>query len=380
MSIMHSRLLRGLLVLATPAFVVACSAGSAGSAGPAGSGTGDGGDGGAGLGAGPSGAAAVQIVTGVQGGCARLQAGGVECWGYNSDGELGNGTAGEPSRPVVVTGITNAKQLSTANFVTCAVLADGSVSCWGQSGSGVTIGVGAVPVVVPGLAGVEQVAVGSDYACARQSDSRVSCWGKMSASKPSIIAGLTGVVDVALGNRDACAVTTSGDLQCWNASDETPKPKGVPKAARVSLGSDGHGCVVLTDATVACWGRNADGQLGDGTAIDHDAPVAVTGLSDVLGVSAGEANTCAWTKSGAALCWGDNHDGSLGNGSLVSTGHPSPVTGLATGVVELSNGSGSACARTIAGAIQCWGDDGSGQLGDAAGGDSKSMVPVPVGL
>jgi hypothetical protein len=75
-----------------------------------------------------------------------------------------------------------------------------------------------------------------------------------------------------------------------------------------------------------CFGRNEDGQLGDGSNIDRPAPVAVTGLSsDVLMVSVGAKHACALLTSGQVRCWGNNEHGQLGNASRVNSNVPVTV-------------------------------------------------------
>ena len=80
--------------------------------------------------------------------------------------------------------------------------------------------------------------------------------------------------------------------------------------------------------------------------------------------------------SGAVLCWGDNDSGQLGNDSTTNSSTPVAVTGLSSGVVAIAAGGYRTCALTSAGGVKCWGDDGNGQLGD--GGDTSESTPVNV--
>ena len=74
---------------------------------------------------------------------------------------------------------------------------------------------------------------------------------------------------------------------------------------------------------VVCWGANRAGALGDGSATARPSPVAVLGLTDAVGLSLGEAFTCARRASGAVVCWGDNELGQLGDGSRNARAAPS---------------------------------------------------------
>ena len=75
-----------------------------------------------------------------------------------------------------------------------------------------------------------------------------------------------------------------------------------------------------------CWGLGSLGQLGDGTTESRQAPVVVTGLTDVTEVHCGDTHSCALTATGRVLCWGDARDGQLGNGVSHYARSPSPVT------------------------------------------------------
>ena len=80
-----------------------------------------------------------------------------------------------------------------------------------------------------------------------------------------------------------------------------------------------HTCARKTDSTLWCWGRNADGQLGDGTKVAKFSPVQVTALgTSVAQIAASVAHTCARKTDGTLWCWGDNTNGELGDGTTLS--------------------------------------------------------------
>ena len=75
-------------------------------------------------------------------------------------------------------------------------------------------------------------------------------------------------------------------------------------------------CAILATGSVECWGSNGFGQLGDGTTMDHPVPVSVNGITNATSVTVGEsAQTCAVLATGAVDCWGNNENGQLGNGT-----------------------------------------------------------------
>ena len=79
----------------------------------------------------------------------------------------------------------------------------------------------------------------------------------------------------------------------------------VDGVVQVAPGGD-HTCALFDDGSVACWGNNASGQLGDGTTTNATAPVTVTGLTNVTSVTAGGSHTCATRSNNTVACWGNN--------------------------------------------------------------------------
>lgn len=201
------------------------------------------------------------------------------------------------------------------------------------------------------------------------------------------------VKQVVAGRAHTCAVTLSGGAVCWgrNASgqlgDGTQNPSLTPVPV-VGLGSgvasltagDQYTCAVTTSGAAKCWGSNENGQLGDGTVTQRLTPITVTGLgSGVLALAAGLNHTCAVTVSGAA-CWGSNSTGQLGDGTTTVRLTPRSVSGLGMGsgvkAIAAAKGSSHTCAVTTAGAAKCWGYNGNGQLGDGTRIDSLTPVTV----
>lgn len=193
--------------------------------------------------------------------------------------------------------------------------------------------------------------------------------------------------------RHSCAVTVGEAAKCWGLGDYGELGDGSTSGSLVPVAVVGLGsgvlaveaaafftCALLRGGHVRCWGLNNGGQLGDGSNVDSAAPVDVVALgSGVVAISAGSGHTCALTAGGGVRCWGANMSGMLGDGSNVASASPVGVSGLGSGAIAVSAGASHTCALTLAGAVQCWGLNGYGQLGDGSTVDSSVPVDV-VGL
>jgi alpha-tubulin suppressor-like RCC1 family protein len=328
--------------------------------------------------------------------CALLTDGTVRCWGKNVAGQLGDGTRTLRLNPVqVLTGdalqgsdvLSGVVSVSAGGRHTCAVLADGTVRCWGSNVGG-SLGVGttaiagsatAVAVLASGtpdddpaapmLTDVTQISAGNAHTCALLTSGEVRCWGANRYGQLGV--GLT------FQQFDSpTSVLASGSLGGIDPSDPAVPLSGV---VQVSAG-DSHTCALLSSGEVRCWGRNASGELGDGTTGMRVNPVPVGGsaaLSDVEAIAAGGSHTCALVSGGTVRCWGANDSGALGDGTTTSSLNPTavlasgapgsdPASPELAGVTRITSGGQHTCAL-IGGAgdaeVRCWGANASGQLG-----------------
>lgn len=182
---------------------------------------------------------------------------------------------------------------------------------------------------------------------------------------------------VITGRTASCALPESGGVMCWGAKDGgvlhrdnpedfSPVPAAIPLAegaVALALGST-HACILRVDATVACWGRNKLGQLGDGSPSGRPRPFQVPGLSDVVRVEAGASHTCAVLRDGALRCWGANYSEQMAHSNTPpSESDPTPRAIEVGRVVSVALGVGHSCALRSDGTVTCWGSNEEGQLG-----------------
>jgi alpha-tubulin suppressor-like RCC1 family protein len=336
--------------------------------------------------------------------CAVYRSGSVQCWGDNEFGQLGNGRTAVTAAPVPVAALTSARSVATYESHSCSVLSDATVQCWGsnefgQLGNGTVAG-GIEPRAVVQLTGVRAVAVGASHSCAVLNSGGVSCWGRNDSGQvgngstsqtvltPTTVSGITTATAVALGSVTSCAVLSSGAVQCWgsgaggrlgngaNTDSSTPVAvTGITTATAITVGF-AHACAALANGTVQCWGNNtSSGQLGNGTNLNSNVPVTVTGISTARAIAANRDATCAVLANGTVQCWGNGTSGQLGNGTSLTSAVPVTVSNV-TAATQVAMGDFHACALVTGGTLQCWGRGFEGQIGGSLRA-SNVAVAVP---
>jgi alpha-tubulin suppressor-like RCC1 family protein len=339
--------------------------------------------------------------------CAGKSDGTLWCWGDNSNGQLGDGSPLSSNSPMPVLALGNSVvQVSSGDFHVCARRNDGTLWCWGdnsngQLGNGSAGGYMRSPIQSIALgSSVADVSTGDAHTCARKTDGTVWCWGYngdgelgdgTTINRPApvqIVALGTAVVGVSAGSSHTCAVKNDGSLWCWGLNrmgmigDGTKTDRNIPvqvmslgtAVASVSAGRYGT-CARKTDDTLWCWGFNGSGALGDGTTTDRLLPTQVVGLGGVAD-SASDQHTCARKTDGSLWCWGPNYYGVVGDGTNVDKYTPVQVAALGTAVAEISAGANHSCARKVDGTIWCWGYNAASELGD--GTTTDRLAPVQV--
>jgi len=136
---------------------------------------------------------------------------------------------------------------------------------------------------------------------------------------------------------------------------------GLIDVIAVSAGN-GYTVALRNDGTVWTWGRNTDRQLGDGTTTQRATPAQVDGLNNIIAISAGNGHTVALRNDGTVWAWGHNRHGQLGSSLTSPHGTPNQIYGL-TDVVAISVGGMSTSALRSDGTVWTWGSNSYGGLG-----------------
>lgn len=240
---------------------------------------------------------------------------------------------------------------------------------------------------------------GTGHACGLNHSKLAYCWGSSAAgqigdrasvsrSTPVAVCGGQSFNVIVCGTNNSYGINTSGVAYAWGTGssgaigDNTIGVKSTPVAVcggqnfcRISAGTN-FACAINSTGAAYCWGAATNGTLGDNTIISKSTPVLVTGGLTFCQISSNQNCTMALTNTGLAYGWGSNNVGQLGIGAMTGTrSTPTAVCGGLT-FCKISAGTGHGCAVTNLGVAYCWGQGGSGQLGNNTLTNSCSPVAV----
>ena len=199
------------------------------------------------------------------------------------------------------------------------------------------------------------------------------------------------IVDLTSRAEHTCALRQSGTVLCWGRNDQGQlgngsqrdsarlvKVDGLVDAVQVVTGRD-FSCAIRKGGSVVCWGHDDEGQLGSGRQGRADAPSLrasrVNGLGEVVELSTGEYHTCALERGGTVACWGNGDDGQIGSDAQQIFTTPQRIGSLGS-VAQVASGWSHVCARETSGKVWCWGRNTEGQLGDGKSGSRIKPVTV----
>ena len=221
--------------------------------------------------------------------------GSLYIWGWNSYGQLGDGTTTDRYTPIKI--MDNVASVSLGNSHSAAITKDGSLYMWGYNGNG-RLGDGTTtdrytPVKI--MDNVASANLGDDHSAAITKDGSLYMWGKNDCGQ-------------------------LGDGTTDNKTNKTRPHRVASNVQSVELG-DVHTTVISKDGGLYTWGYNYYGQLGNGTTTKSSNPIKI--MNDVVSCAGGYNHTVALKKDGTVYTWGRNNCGQLGDGT--TTDRTSPV-------------------------------------------------------
>lgn len=366
------------------------------------------------------------VVSGNTDGCGQAGTTSLYCWGDDTYNELLDGGAdSDPLEPNLLNlsttlGTNTITAYATGNKTTCILTSAGGLFCWGYNGQGQvgddtnTNATSPEAVKFNGTptGTFDQLVGGGDKTfCALTSASQIWCWGgnqngqlgddtSANANEGNQVVTSTGlsgktITQLAGWSDTFCALASTGEAYCWgagydwNLGNDSEANSNVPVPVDTAVLPEGvtiaqiapsttHTCFIDSQDNVWCWGSNIDGVNGLGDpdgSIDPGGnswfavPQKVTGL-DGLGVTAitsSDVNSCAITDAASnnLYCWGGQPvgDGNQ-NGIVISPEHITAGDIAGKELTTVSAADYSVCAVDTVGSVFCWGDNSYGQIGD----------------
>ena len=321
------------------------------------------------------------------------------CWGDNTGGQVGNGSAVDVLKPTKIGTNSDWNSVSAGFVHTCAIKKNGNLYCWGANADG-RLGNNSKldqnrPVQI-GAATWSQVSAGRwHHTCAIKTDNTLWCWGDteegalgMNTAEGDDVLEPTRVII----NPPSVTRTDSG----LTASDTDWL---IVHAGR------GSTCALKLNRSLWCWGQNDNGQSGamnaEGERIDNLLPLQVGTATDWQSIGMGDDHACAVNSAGELWCWGESDSGRLGVADVMTLNATARTVSNATGEIETSNeydalvpsriGTGTgwsmqpegigggrfhSCAIQNGTQLWCWGLNTTGQLG--AGDMTQRDVPTRI--
>ena len=316
---------------------------------------------------------------------------------------------------ISISAIDPTGRIAAGDKHTCAIAVDDVIWCWGDNtysqlgSSAFTNEFSWTPVkttALPGSRIAKRIVAGANHTCVLATDGTVWCWGYNGYGSVGVIGSnqpdpvqvtLGGTATmIAAGGFTTCAVLSENSLQCWGRNNKGQLGNGtsgstgvstpvytssVPSTvAHIEIGAT-HSCAISVAGAAWCWGEFTNGRLGTTASSDAETPTATAFLGGLASeISAGGAHTCALLTNGTITCFGNNNTGQLGQAiTTASSSTPIVVTLVAT-ATHVSVGKQFTCALLSTAVVHCFGDDAKGQLGFGTSGSFRETPAAVTGL
>ena len=318
-------------------------------------------------------------------------------WGYNVDGELGDGTNINKNYPVQINGDTDWQVAFTGISHSLALKKDSSLWAWGGNSSG-ELGDGSTSSSnIPKKIGADRnwiaISAGGAHSLAIKSDGTLWAWGYDGYGELGIgdlgnlgtYNYITSPVQVGTDNNwliisasQFCSYAIKKDGSLWAWGNDDSKTLGLGDtvygiiSSPMQIGTDtnwkyvsagaNHGLAIKTDGTLWAWGYNYDGELGDNTNINKEVPVQIGADNNWISTSASDFSSYAIKNDGTLWVYGANEVGQLGDGTYINKNTPAKISSN-TSWLLISGGGQQAVALKSDSTLWSWGYNDFGQLG-----------------
>jgi uncharacterized repeat protein (TIGR02543 family) len=297
--------------------------------------------------------------------------GQVHTWGSNSAGQLGDSFNNNNTRIATeITGsfgLTNGDKIIQSNLYSSqssAISLNGRVFMWGKNDSG-QLGDGSY------ISKNQPVEITSNFALEKNDK----------------------IISISLGDNHSVALSSYGRVFTMGGSNFGQRGSGsssntnMPNSinTRLSLlaneiitgidSGDDHSAAITSKGRIFMWGRNNEGQIGNGTFTNRNTPINITDTISLLGndrimsLNLYGNQSSILTATGRVFMWGNNSQGQLGDGSYSRKNIPTEITSNfslveSDKIILVSLGTFHSSALSSSGRVFMWGYDFEGQLGN----------------
>ncbi len=339
----------------------------------------------------------------------RRQTGAIASWGYNGEGQRGDGTTSAASDSIgtvtLPAGLTARRVVAGGNHA-LALLSDGAVYAWGRNANG-QLGLNdqatrTAPTRVALPATAVAIAAGRDFSLAVLSDGTVYAWGLNASGQlgigtrqialalsPLQVPGITTARDVSAGNEHVLLLLADGSVLAWGANGSgqlglgdlvvrrAPVATPVRGAALIRAGGD-ISVIITTRRTAFAFGENTDNQLGFAGAVTSDVFVPAAVRLDVVDAAPGDRVLLLAASAGGVVGAGLNESGSIGDGTTTARNAFTAATGVSNAISVATGGRSFSLALRGDGTVLGWGDNSGRQLGNSAIALTGTSTPTQV--